>query len=295
MTALLLGTGFGAGLWAVTVWLAPPRPALRTALARATTTPPPPSPRVDHAGWVSAVGRPFVGPLRALGLPGDRVTRDLAVVGRAVSVHVAEKAVLALAGLLAPFVLQFLLVLAGVQPGLVLPAVGGLVLAAAGFVLPDVRVRREAAENRTGFRHGLSCYLDLVAISLAGGAGVESALTDAARIGHGWAFHHIRRALTTARFTRGTPWAALRQLGEDLDIAELTELGASVELVGSEGAKVRASLAAKSAALRTRYLTHVEAAAQAASERMSMPVMLLFLGFLVFLGYPALTQVLNGL
>ena len=38
-----------------------------------------------------------------------------------------------------------------------------------------------------------------------------------------------------------------------------------------------------------------EARAQQASERMSLPIGLLFLGFLIFLGYPAVAQVFHGL
>ena len=34
---------------------------------------------------------------------------------------------------------------------------------------------------------------------------------------------------------------------------------------------------------------------QSASERMSLPVVLLMTGFIVFLGYPAVAQVINGL
>ncbi|MDQ2792010.1 MAG: type II secretion system F family protein, partial [Actinomycetota bacterium] len=143
--------------------------------------------------------------------------------------------------------------------------------------------------------HALGAYLNLVRVTLAGGAGVEGALWDAASIGRGPAFAQIRRALNTARLTRTTPWAALRSLGEELDIAELAELSASVSLAGTEGAKVRASLAAKAAAMRTRELTDAEGDAHSATERMSLPVVVLFGGFLVFLGYPALATVLSGL
>ena len=76
---------------------------------------------------------------------------------------------------------------------------------------------------------------------------------------------------------------------------QLSELAASVSLAGTEGARVRASLAAKAAALRTRELTDAEGDAQAATERMSLPVVMLFIGFLVFIGYPALASVLAGL
>jgi tight adherence protein C len=295
IAALMLGGGFGLGLWALLVWLLPPRPALGVALARRTMATAPPIPETDQLGWPRRLGQPFIAPLQAIGLPDRRLEPDLAVIERPASVHLADKAVLALAGLLAPALAECVLAIGGLQIGITLPVVAGLILAAIGFLIPDIRARSEATQRRNEFRHALSAYLDLVWITLAGGAGVDSALGDAARIGHGWAFDMLRRALMTARLARTTPWATLRQLGEKLDIPDLTELAASVSLAGTEGAKVRASLASKSTTLRTHQLTAAETDAQAASERMSLPVMLLFLGFLVFIGYPALTQVLNGL
>ncbi len=296
ITALILGAGLGLGLWALAVWAFPPRPALGAVLARSTAAPAPtPILAIEDTGWAARLGRPFIAPLRALGLPGERLARDLAVIGRPVATHLAEKATLAIAGLLAPVLLQLLLTLAGLSLGIEFPIIAGLVLAAAGFVLPDLQAKSDAAKLRTGFRHALSAYLDLVWITLAGGAGVDSALNDSVAIGRGWAFEQIHRALDTARLTRTTPWATLRQLGEELDVTELSELAASVSLAGTEGAKVRTSLAAKAGALRTHQITDAEGDAQAATERMSLPVMALFLGFLAFIAYPALTQVLNGL
>jgi hypothetical protein len=132
-------------------------------------------------------------------------------------------------------------------------------------------------------------------VALAGGGGVETALADAASVGSGWAFASLRRALEEARLARQTPWVALGRLGQELGVDELSELAASVALAGTEGAKVRASLAAKSASLRTHELAEAETADQAATERMSLPVVLLFAGFLLFLGYPAVEKVLTGL
>ncbi|HEY0692474.1 MAG TPA: hypothetical protein VGD71_25960 [Kribbella sp.] len=114
-------------------------------------------------------------------------------------------------------------------------------------------------------------------------------------VGRGWAFVQLGRALTAARLTRTTPWSTLRQLGRELDITELAELAASVSLAGTEGARVRRSLTAKAAALRARELADAEAKAGVDTERMSLPVMALFLGFLLFIAYPAVSQVLNGL
>ena len=299
ITALGVGAGFGIGLWALMVGLFPPRPSLGAVLARANALPPAPllAPILSagEAGWVILLGRLFAGPLQALGLPRESLLRDLAVVGRPASAHLAQQAVCGLAGLLAPVLAQLLLTVGDLSLGIAPPLIAALMFATLGFLVPDVRVRAEAKRLRIGFRHALSAYLDLVGITLAGGAGVDSALRDAAAIGHGWAFARICRALDTARLTRTTPWATLRQLGEELGVSELAELAASISLAGTEGAKVRVSLAAKAAAVRTHQITDAEADTHAATERMSLPVMVLFLGFLIFIGFPALTQILNGL
>jgi Flp pilus assembly protein TadB len=296
MGALLCGAGLGVGLWAIAVGLFPPRPALSALLDRLhATTPPPPILAADSAGWASRVGRPFVRPLTALGLPHPRWRNDLAIIGKSAEQHLAEKATLAVTGLVLPVVVQLLLALADVGGSWEVPAIAGVLLAVGGFVLPDITVRHEAKRRRATFRHALSAYLNLIRVLLAGGAGVDGALFDAVGIGRGWAFQHLRQALLTARLTRTTPWSALGQLGIELDVPPLSELAASVSLAGTEGARVRTSLAAKAAALRTRELTDAEGEAQAATERMSLPVVMLFAGFLLFIGFPAFAQVLGGL
>lgn len=293
ITALILGTGLGIGLWMLVAWAVPARPPLRLVLARLNDVPAPLT--ADPPGLVGKLGAPAVELLRALGLPGDRLRRDLAVLSCSINAHLAEKAVFAGLGFLLAMLVQLVLVTVGTNPGLAFPITAGLVLAVIGFVLPDARVRARAGRLRAEVRHALSSFLDLVWISLAGGAGVDSALVDSAAVGQGWVFDQIRRALDTAKLTRTTPWSALRQLGRELDISELAELAASISLAGTEGAKVRASLAAKAAALRAHQISDAEAEAQSATERMTLPVMALLLGFLAFIAFPALIQVINGL
>ncbi len=292
--AILFSLGGGLGLWLVVIWAIPPQATLRGrfadpkddigSVAAVTETP-----------WAIALARPLLLSLRALGLPGGQLARDLRVVGRGADTHLAMKALLACAGLLTPLLLQGLLAVLGVPVGFEVPLVLALVGAAAGFIAPDLEVRGKATRARAEFRAALSAFLDLVWITLAGGSGVEAALLAAADVGRGGAFGQLRRALDAAQLTRTAPWTTLRRLGEELDVAELAELAASVSLAGTEGAKVRTSLAAKAAALRTHLVADAEADAQAATERMALPVSLLFLGFLGFIAYPAVTQVLNGL
>lgn len=296
LALMLLGVGTGLGLWALVVWLIPPRPPLAALISRLNTTPaPPPILTTDKGGWALQFGSPFTGLLRAVGLPGRAVSQDLAIAERSPETHLAEKAALALTGLLLPATVGVLLTLGGRPLPWPVPLGSSLALAVAGFLLPDMTVRAEAERRRDAFRHALGAYLNLIHVLLAGGAGVDGALTDAAGIGHGWSFQQLRRALNTARLTRTSPWTTLGQLGEELQISELTELAAAVSLAGTEGAKVRASLAAKAAAMRQRSGAEAEGKANAATERMALPGILMAFGFIIFIFYPALTQITNSL
>jgi len=105
----------------------------------------------------------------------------------------------------------------------------------------------------------------------------------------------IRKALDAARLSRVAPWTTLGQLGVELDVPVLEEIAASLTLAGVEGAKIKASLSAKAAALRAHALSDADAAAQQATERMSLPVVQMFAGFLIFIAYPALAHALGAL
>jgi hypothetical protein len=97
--------------------------------------------------------------------------------------------------------------------------------------------------------------------------------------------------LQRARFTRASPWEAFADLAEQLDVSELAEMAASVSLAGSHGARIRGSLAAKADTLRGHQVAETESAAEAATERMTIPVAVLLLGFLLFIAYPAVAQI----
>ena len=139
--------------------------------------------------------------------------------------------------------------------------------------------------RRRDFRHSLSAYLDLVTIILAGGGGLETALQTAADLGDGWAFDEIRAALRRARLTNRTPWDLFDELGSDLGIDELRELAASAHLAGDQGARIRDSLAAKADTMRANQTAALEAQAEAATEKMLLPVVTLVLGMILFIGF----------
>ena len=128
-------------------------------------------------------------------------------------------------------------------------------------------------------------------MTLASGRGVEQAMETAASSGEGWAFAELRGALHGGYVRGEPPWTALERLGADLGIPDLTELGSTVALAGEEGAAVRATVAAKARTIRERMSADSELAAATATERMSLPSVLLVLGFLIFLCYPAIVAV----
>lgn len=161
----------------------------------------------------------------------------------------------------------------------------------AGYVVPIAMLRASARARRRSFVHAFSAYLDLVNVLLAGGAGIETALIAAADAGDGWAFGTLRTSLARARLLRRSPWSELRALGSRWSIAEVVEVAGSMNLSGEHGARIRTSLAARADSMRSRQVAEIEALAQSATERMGVPVMMLFVGFMVLLGYPALQTV----
>lgn len=300
IAALILGAGAGTGLLLIARGVAPPRPSLADALAQ-LRRPPEPAPVVmcgSDSGFAARLGGPLA---RLLGHAGARkllwarTRRDLAVLGRAPERHLAEKTALALVGFVLVPACAGVLAVAGLNLPIAVPVWAAILLGAAGFLVPDFGIHAEAEARRRDFRHALSSFLDLVVIALAGGGGVETALADAAGIGDGWAYDQLRTCLDHARLARQSPWSALDRLGGEIGVTELGELAASVGLAGTEGAKVRASLQAKAVSLRSHQLAEAETTAQAATERMSLPVVVLFAGFLCFIGYPAIERVLTGL
>ena len=193
-----------------------------------------------------------------------------------------------------PLVMYIATTVAGSAMPLPILLMASAALAVTGFMLPILQLRSRAKVKRREIRTSLSAYLDLVSIMLAGGAGIESALVAASRVGDGPTFRLIADSLDVARATRRSPWEILANEGERIGIDELPELAATVKLGGEQGARMTASLVAKASSMRAKQLAEVEADANAATERMGLPMVLLFMGFLVLLGYPAMQMISAG-
>lgn len=277
LAPIVAGSVMGTGALIIRRSVAPVPPALDTVLARLSGS-------SRTVPWWRRLPDPLVGR-----------DEDRAILGRSSPDQVASwTTAIVLSGVLLT-VLGFGSSVAGVawDPGVA--AVVGILVLGAAAVIPGARLRQLAANRRHAASQSLSAYLDLVTVLLAGGAGVETALVAAADIAEGPFFSAVRNELTRSRALRRSPWVGLGDLGRRWGLDELVELASTVELAGEQGARVRTSLMVRAASLRDRQLALIEARAQSATERMGLPMVLVFVGFVVLLGYPALSLVVGGL
>lgn len=285
-TVVFAGAMLGTGLWLAWTGWAPARPPLHAVLARLG------QPRVE----VEPVSRDNLdvrlGVLaRRIGIVDQAVTTmrvDLRILRRSPDEQAALLVTYAVLGFLwAPVVAA-----GGWLVGFRLPVAIPLWFAAAGGVIGVVTavrsVKTSAAQARQGFSHALSSFCDITGMCLAAGRGVESSLETAAHTGRGWAVVELQSALRAGYVRGDTPWDALARLGNDARLDDLVELAAALSLAGDEGAAVRETVTSKAKAIRERLTSEAERSAASVTERMGIPATLLLLGFIVFLGFPAL-------
>lgn len=220
--------------------------------------------------------------------------RDLAVTGMSSSRYATEQVRCAALALSIPTGVYLVLAFGGVSLPIPLVVVSSLFFGVCGLQIPRMTLAHKARRARHDFRRSLSSYLDLVSIMLSGGAGIETALVAASRVGSGPTYVLINEALNVARTTRRSPWDVLAEEGRRIGVEELPELASTVKLGGEQGARMTASLVAKASSLRQKHMAEVEAAANSSTERMGLPMVLMFVAFLVLLGYPAMHLISQG-
>lgn len=285
----LLAAVCGAGVWLVArAAFPPPRPLhVVAAELRQPRTSAAVAEADDLRGRWARVAH------RLAGSSSPRLRADLAVVGATAERHMIDKlgyaSVFAAIGLVPVVALP----LAGSTIPLLVPVAGAVLLAALGWVYPDIELRSKAAAARRAWSHALAVFTDVVGIAIAGGAGVEDALLDAAAAGSGPQLEQLSATMHAAQTRRLKLWDAIDDLGAAADISPLRELAASMSLAGESGSRVRDTLAAKAAALRTRQLAEVEAEAQKASETMGIAPALMAIAAVVLIAYPAVAAFLE--
>jgi tight adherence protein C len=228
------------------------------------------------------------------GISTAKLRQDAALTGRPVDTILGRKVLAAVAGFLAGLAVMVALQAHGAAVPIGTPLLAAGLCAVTGFGLADAGMRAEARARRRDFRRALADYLDLVSLKMAGLAAAEQALVDAARLSDQWPMTLVLQTLDRARLAgpSANNWEALAALGQRIGVDELRELGGLVKLVADDGAQVRATLSARAASMRRHELADAEGADAEKEQSMRLAQMLIVAGFLVFIGYPALSNVL---
>jgi len=298
-TVVMTALGCAFGVIGVVVALHPASRSLRAVLAELERHPEKirePSQIGVRTSWAR---QDLAGRLGAFTFEQDYLRSRLwplfAITGTPVPAFFKEVILAAGVGFTLPTAWWILVGIAGVHLPLALPLWAGLLLGVGGAALPVFALRTKARRSRLAARAAVASFLNLVVLSLAGGMGIESALFASARIGDDGMSEGILDALILAQDTGEPPWDALDRLGRDLGLTELSELAAAVVLAGTEGARIRSTLSAKSSSIRRRNLADAEAEANAMTERLFLPGVCLLVGFLAFIAYPAVARISAGL
>jgi tight adherence protein C len=179
---------------------------------------------------------------------------------------------------------------AGIQVGIEVPLLGVLVLGVGGAAMPFIDLHTAAERRRRHFLHSLATYASLVSMAMAGSMGWSSALEAASSVSTtDWAMDEIAQALLWSQAYHRPPWEGLDRLAERFALSDLSDLARSMAQAG-EGARIRDTLEAKASSLRLSETTALEHDAQAVTQKMLLPGVLLMAGYGVLIFYPALAS-----
>jgi tight adherence protein C len=140
-----------------------------------------------------------------------------------------------------------------------------------GFVWPDLEIRRRARRYRTRVRAELPTLVDLLAVAVSTGRGIEDAVVDvtpflAGPLGREW-------GRVEQHLIRGLP-AALEEVATRTSIPEMDTLTGYLVAAYQRGQSLEGNLVQLSETLRERRLHEVTAAGGRATERMFLPLVL---------------------
>jgi hypothetical protein len=288
---IVAGLGVGIGLAAVVWGLFPPPLTLRAALARLSGehTPVPTDVLTQGVGGARRIcGQIVEVNVRRVPRLAEIVLPDLAITGTPTETFAVKVVGYATGLALLGPVLWAAMGALRVHLSFEIPAVAVLVLGAAGVITPFIDLHQAADRRRRHFCHSLSTYASLVSMAMAGAMGWSSALEVAAGVSStDWAMDEIAQALVWAQAYRKQPYEGLERLATRFNLPDLTDLARAMSQAG-DGARIRDSLEAKGRSLRLKETAALEDTAQATTQKMLLPGVLLMAGFGVLVFYPAL-------
>lgn len=288
LLVLITAIGVGGVVLAISGW-AQATPSLARTVARLQR------PAVDRCATDRRNGRAgrMMSPLVGLARREPRLVpsdTELLLIGRSLEQHTVYLVAAIGAGLVGPPLLLALLQAAGVVDlGVYVPTIVAIGCAVLAPIMVHVTAVERATSVRSDLRYQVSAYLDVVTMLLAGNAGYEGALEQAARAGDGRLFAELRRRMRESGARGISLTEALDRAGRELGLDELEQIAATAALSAAEGAPVARTLAAKCSTLRSALATEQEAEARLRTSRLTTPIVGMALIFMALVIYPALS------
>lgn len=295
--ALLIGSLVGMGVALVLLPLLPSHPHLATALDR-----------LAHESTSAAEEATPTGLIEQVGVRLQRLAaraawepprRDLAILQQSVAYFWGAKAAFAFLAFCVSVLLAVVVTTSSLllQSAFTVPPVAFVVFTllatvGASFV-PEYNVRDDAASARIEFLRALGSYIDLVALMRRTSAGPDEALTESALIGRSWVFVRLQETIRQSSLAGRPAWDALADLGLELGLPALADLGETMRTAGEENAAVYAQLRSRGAALRNELLEADRERANSASEVLTAPGALLMLVFALLMVTPSLLRMIG--
>jgi tight adherence protein C len=290
---IVAGIGVGAGMLLVLRGLFPAPLTLRAALDALTSTPS--SRSLDHVSLSTSGARSLAARMLEVNIAKIPRLAEMVVPDLAITATPPETFAIKVVGYGVAMALMVPLLAIGaatahIDVSLAVPVLGVLVLGLGGAALPFIDLHTAAERRRRHFCHSLATYASLVSMAMAGSMGWSSALEAAASVSStDWAMDEIAQALLWSQAYHRPPWEGLDRLAERFALSDLSDLARSMAQAG-DGARIRATLETKAASLRLSETTAAEHDAQAVTQKMLLPGVLLMAGYGVLIFYPALAS-----
>ena len=164
---------------------------------------------------------------------------------------------------------------------------------AAGFLAPDVHLRRRARARGRAIEAELADVLDLLRVAVAAGLAPRRALAEVGRRHPGLLAAELRRAAHRAAL--GIPAStAIAELEQRAPAAGVAPLAAALERAERHGAPLGPTLAAQAAEARARGAQRRAEAAARAAPQIQLVVALLLVPAVMLLVAAALLPALTG-
>lgn len=146
-------------------------------------------------------------------------------------------------------------------------------------------IESRAKNAREEFSRAIATYLEGVAMRRSQGANTSTAAASAAEVSDTWVFTRIKNRMTIAHHQGKQPWDALYDLGQELQVKELSDLAAILKQAGENDTQIYESLRNHAELINGRILNDQHERANAATERLNLffpLVALVAIGMLLF-------------